>query len=47
MNSLAFFVAFLTLYIASNGCKLDEGNDLKSLIMGICLGKTQNRCILH
>ena len=47
MDSLGFFVAILINYIASNGWKLDEGNDLKSLIMGICLGKTQNRCILH
>ena len=47
MNSLGFFVAILINYIASNGWKPDEGNDLKSLIMGICLGKTQNRCILH
>ena len=47
MNSLGFFVAFLINYIASNVLKQDEGNDLKSLILGICLGKTQNRCILH
>ena len=47
MDSLRFFVAILINYIASNGWKPDEGNDLKSLIMGICLGKTQNRCILH
>ena len=47
MNSLGFFVAVLINYIASNGWKPEEGNDLKSLIMGTCLGKTQNRCILH
>ena len=46
MYSLGFFVAILINYIASNGWKPDEGNDLKSLIMGICLGKTLNRCIL-
>ena len=47
MNSLGFFVAGLINYIASNGWKRDEGNDLESFIMGTCLGKTQNRCILH
>ena len=47
MNSLGLFVALLTKYIASNGWKPDEGDDLKSLIIKICLGKTQNRCILH
>ena len=47
IDSMGFLVAILINYIASNGWKPDEGNDLKSLIMGICLGKTQNRCILH
>ena len=47
VDSLGFFVAILINYIASNGWKLDEGNDLKWLITGTCLGKTQNRCILH
>ena len=47
MDSLGFIVAILINYIACNGWKPEEGNDLKSLIMGICLGKTPNRCILH
>ena len=47
MDSLGFFVAILINNIPSNGWKPDEGNDLKSLMMGICLGKTQNRWILH
>ena len=47
MNSLGFFVAILIKYIASNGWNPDEGYDLKSLILVICLGKTQNRCILR
>ena len=47
MDSLGFFVAILINDIACNGWKPDEGNDLKSRIMGTCLGKTQNRCILH
>ena len=47
IDSMGFLVAILINYIASNGWKPDEGNDLKSLIMGICMGKTQNHCILH
>ena len=47
MDSMGFFVAILINNIPSNGWKPDEGNDLKSLMMGICLGKTQNRWILH
>ena len=41
------FVSLLTKYIASNGWKQDEGNDLKSLIMGIYLGKSENRCLFY
>ena len=47
MDSLGFIVGILINYIASNGWIPDEGNDLKWLITGTCLGKTQNRCILH
>ena len=43
MHSAVFFVAILIKYTASNGWKPDEGIDLKSLILGTCLGKTQNR----
>ena len=46
-NALGFSVAILTKSITSNGWRLEEGNDLKSLILGICLGKIQNRCIFH
>jgi len=46
VDSLGFFVAILINYIASNGWKPDEVNDLMSLITGICVGKTQNRGIL-
>ena len=45
MNTLGFIVGLLTKYIAVNRWKPEEGNDLKSIIMGILLGKTQNCCI--
>jgi hypothetical protein len=38
---------FLTKRTASNGWKPEEGNDLRSLIVGTCLGKPEKRSILQ
>jgi hypothetical protein len=37
---------FETKRTAGNGWKPEVGNDLSSLITGVCLGKNQNRSIL-